>query len=424
MIDIELLREQPQVIEESVVRRGLADQKPLIKQALKLDKQWRVQKAALDDLRRERNVVSEEINKRKKAGEDASEVIKQAKELPAQIQAQEGVVDKLREELDAILLTLPSPLDKAVPDGASEDENVTIKTVGEPTTLSFPAKSHVELLEELGLADFDASRRTSGSGFFFLKGSLALLDQALQQYALDVMLEEGFTPVVPPYFVRRAVVDGVVDSAFFEESMFKLEDEDLYPIATSEHPLVGMLSGVDTPVQDAPVLLCGVSPCFRKELGAHGIDEKGLFRTHQFHKVEQVVVCAPEDSREWFEKLLGITEKIFSGLGLPIRALEMCTGDLGALKSRQVDWEVYSPRREEYFEVGSCSNLTDLQARRLGIRLRLPDGERIFAHTLNNTAIATSRAMVAIIENFQEEDGTVRVPKALHPYMRGVTVLS
>ncbi len=423
MIDIDLLRETPEVIEESVRRRGQEDKLPLIQQAVDLDSEWRSQKGSLDELRRERNEVSESINKTKKAGGDASALIEQAKQLPGKIEKQEALVSELREKIDEILLTLPNMLDEQVPDGADEEENVVIESVGEPAKLSFAAKSHVEILEELGLADFDAARRTSGKGFFFLKGSLALLDQALQQYALDVMLDEGFTPVVPPYFIRREVIDGVVDMETFNELVFKVEDEDLYPIATSEHSLVGMLTGSDTPVQESPTLLCGISPCFRKELGAHGIDEKGLFRTHQFHKVEQVVVCKPEDSRAWFEKLLGITQKIFSGLGLPIRALEMCTGDLGDLKSRQVDWEVFSPRREGYFEVGSCSNLTDAQARRLTIRLRLADGERVYAHTLNNTAIATSRAMVAIIENFQNADGTVDIPEVLHPYMRGVTKL-
>lgn len=424
MIDIDVLREDPAPIEESCKRRGQHDKLALIQEAVEKDADWREEKGALDDLRRERNQVSERINELKKAGEDASDAIQQAKQLPGKIEEQEEKVEQLRSRIDEILLTLPNALEQEVPDGESEEDNVVRKTVGKPTDLGFAPESHVELLEELGLADFDAARETSGSGFFFLKGGLALLDNALQQYAIDVMVEEGFTPVVPPYMIRRDVVDGVVDMETFEELIFKVEDEDLYPIATSEHSLVGMLTGRDTPVQDAPVLLCGISPCFRKELGAHGIDEKGLFRTHQFHKIEQVVVCEPGESRKWFDKLLGITERIFSDLGLPIRALEMCTGDLGDLKSRQVDWEVFSPRRDGYFEVGSCSNLTDAQARRLGIRLRLRDGERVYAHTLNNTAVATSRAMVAIVENFQREDGSVDVPEVLHPYMRGVTRLS
>lgn len=423
MIDINLLREDPTPVIDSIKRRDQEDKLSLIDEVLAKDDEWKQAKGDLDDLRRQRNEISQSINKAKKAGEDASEFIKQAKELPDKIKQQEELVDRLQSRITTILKTLPNILHKDVPSGTSEDENVERKTFGTQPEFNFEPKNHIDIIEELGLVDFEASRRTSGSGFFFLKGSLALLDQALQQYAIDVMLKHGFEITVPPYMLKKEILEGLVDVEEFEQSIYAVADSDLNMISTSEHSLVGMLTATDTDVRDAPITLCGISPCFRAEVGAHGIDEKGLFRTHQFHKVEQVVVCDPKDSQEWFDKLLAITTEIFTSLQLPIRHLEMCTGDLGDMKHRQFDIEVWSPRRNGYFEVGSCSNLTDAQARRLNIRLVEPDGKRVVAHTLNNTAIATSRAMVAIIENFQNEDGSVDIPEVLHPYMRGVTKL-
>lgn len=421
MLSIDTIKEERALVEESIRRRGQDHKRSLLDEILEKDASWRALKGRVDDMRAERNKISQAINKAKKAGEDATDLIAQAKQIPAQVKALEAEEQALRTRIDDILKTLPNILHEKVPDGASDAENVEREVFGDKPELGFAPKNHVEVLEALNAADFEAARRTSGAGFFFLLGELALLDNALQQYGIDKMLEAGFTPVVPPYMVRREIVDGMVDADFFEETMYKIEGEDLYLIPTSEFSLVGMLTGRDTDVRALPALLCGISPCFRGERGSHGIDEKGLFRTHQFHKIEQIVVCAPEESEQWFEKLLDITTDIFVGLGLHVRHLEMCTGDLGDLKHRQFDVEVWSPRREGWFELGSCSNLTDAQARRLGIRQIAPDGTRDYCHTLNNTAIATSRAMVAIIENFQQKDGSVKIPEALHPYMRGRT---
>ena len=424
MIDINLLREDPAPIKDSLVRRGQEDKLSLVEEVLEVDASWRERKGALDDLRRKRNTVSENINQAKKAGEDAEQFIADAKKLSQEVQAEEAAVSKLFSRREELLLSLPNTLADEVPTGASEEDNVELKRFLDPIEHSFETQNHAELLEELGLADFESSRRTSGNGFFFLKGSLALLDQALQQYAIDVMLEQGFTLVKPPYLLREEIIRGVIDADAFAESIYSVKGDDLHLIGTSELSLVGMLTGSETDVRDAPVLLCGTSTCFRQEIGSHGIDEKGLFRTHQFEKIEQVVVCSPSQSSAWFDKLLAVSTEIFTSLGIPTRHLEMCTGDLGQLKHRQVDLEAWSPRRGEYYEVGSCSNLTDAQARRLNIRLVEPAGERVVAHTLNNTAIATSRAMVAIVENFQNADGSVDIPEVLHPYMRGVTKLA
>ncbi len=422
MIDIVALRENSEPYIESLERRSMDSS--VVSSCLSVDASWREQKGVLDSLRAEKNQLSQKINEVKKTGADLSSVLKEAKELPARIAEQELRVQELEEKRDALLRKIPNILADQVPKGASEEENVQRNEFGQKRVFSFPPKSHVEIIESLGVVDFDASRKTSGSGFFFLKGSLALLDQALQQYAIDIMLKHNFELIVPPYMLRKSTLDGVIDTEEFAHSIFSLQDKDLHLISTSEHSLVGLLTQKDIPAQELPVRLVGISPCFRAEVGSHGIDEKGLFRTHQFHKVEQIIVCTPEESTAWFERLLAITTEIFTSLEIPIRHLEMCTGDLGMMKHRQFDIEAWSPRKNGYFEVGSCSNLTDMQARRLGIRMLLPDGSRVVAHTLNNTALATSRAMVALIENFQQEDGTVLIPRVLHPYMRGVTKLS
>ncbi len=423
MLSIETVKNHREGVEESIRRRKQDDKLSLLDEVISTDSTWRELKGRVDELRAERNKISKAINEAKKNKQDAAELISQAQTIPAQLKTLEEEEQALRNRIDEILRILPNILHEKVPDGDSDADNVQRAVFGNKPELDFEVKNHVELLEGLGLVDFDAARRTSGSGFFFLLSDLALLDNALQQYAIDKMLEADFTPVVVPYMVRRDIVDGMVDLSFFEETIYKVENEDLYLIPTSEFPLVGMLTGKDVDVRELPAKLCGISPCFRGERGSHGIDEKGLFRTHQFHKIEQVVVCSPEESQEWFSKLLDITTDIFVSLGLHVRHLEMCTADLGDLKHRQFDVEVFSPRREDWFEVGSCSNLTDAQARRLGIRMVHPDGTREYCHTLNNTAIATSRAMVAIIENFQQEDGTIKIPEVLHPYMRGRTIL-
>lgn len=423
MQSIEAVRERRSEIEDSLKRRKQLEKLDQLDIVITKHDEWKEVKGMLDSLRHERNKVSEAINQAKKKKEDASTLIEQARSLPAKIKEVEALESELDQAIQTILQDLPNTLHPDVPTGDSEEENVEREVIGEKTKLPFSPKNHAEILEQLGLADFESARRVAGSGFYYLKGSLALLDQALQQFAIKKLVDEGFTLVVPPYMTRHAIAAGMTDLAFFDETMFKIEEEDLFPIPTSEFPLVGMLFEQDIDEREAPMTLSGVSPCFRKEVGAHGIDEKGLYRVHQFHKIEQVVVCEPEQSEEYFDTLMRISKELFTELGLPIRVLEMCTGDLGDMKYRQFDLEVYSPRRNGYFEVGSCSNLTDAQARRLGIRFIRPDGTRYYPHTLNNTAIATSRAIVAIVENFQNEDGSVDIPKALHPYMHGITRL-
>jgi seryl-tRNA synthetase len=314
------------------------------------------------------------------------------------------------------MLQIPNIMHKSVPIGKSDKENVVKEKIGTPRKFDFDVKSHVELVESLNICDFDAARRVSGGGFFYLKGSLAELNQALLKYGVDFMVRKGYTLVEPPLMINKDATSGVVDFEFFKDMVFKIEGEDLYLIGTSEHPLIAMFKGMVIEEKDLPIRLCGISQCFRKELGAHGIDEKGLYRTHQFNKVEQIIICKPEDSWKYYDELLENSKELFESLGLPTRVFESCSGDLGDLKAKGADLEVWSPRKKGYFEACSVSNLTEAQSRRLRIRVRKGDG-KYYPHTLNNTAIATSRAMVGILENYQEKDGSVGVPEVLRGYM-------
>jgi seryl-tRNA synthetase len=368
--------------------------------------------------------LSSAINVAKKDNNDKKlkNALKKAKELPRQLAALEKKELALREKVRIILLQLPNILHDTVPIGEDEQKNIEIKKFGSQKKFLFPVKSHVEIGEALGMLDFDTSADTSGKGFYFMKGDLALLNMALVNFARDFMVKQGYEYVEPPLMIRREILDGVYTHAEIEELAYKVEGEDLYLIATSEHPLIGQFIGKTIEHSQLPLMQTGYSMCFRKEIGSHGIDEKGIFRTHQFNKQEMIVICEPEDSHRLWQQILDHSVAVFRQLEIPFRILEICSGDLGDLKHKQVDLEAWSPRKKDYFEITSCSNLTDAQARRLSIKIH-KQGKKYFAHTLNNTVIATSRALVAILENNQQKDGSVKIPNVLVPYMGGKTHL-
>lgn len=417
-MDINLIREQPQVVKDNMTRKGAKDTS-IVDEVSSLDSEWRSLKNQVDNLRAERNKVSKEINTLKKAGKDASEALARAKSIPSEIKEVEEKANSLLEKIKLILKDIPNLMHESVPQGKSDADNVEVKRFG-PEPISREVKPHQILAEELGVADFDSAAKTSGSGFYYLEGELALLNQALIRYAIETMHKKGFRYVETPLLIRKDIIDFVTDLNDQDSMIYKIEGEDLYLIGTSEHSLIGRFVGQLIPAAKLPIKQTSYSMCFRKEKGSHGLDEKGLFRTHQFNKVEMVVICDPEDSMKFFNEMWGITVEIFTSLGLPTRTLQICTGDLGVLKHIQYDVEVFSPRKNDWIEVGSCSNLTTHQARGLGIRA--DNGKEKFTpHTLNNTAIATSRGLVTILETFQQEDGSVKIPEVLHPYMMGIT---
>lgn len=420
MLDIKFIRENPDVVKENV-RKKYQDQKvELVDELLKKDEEKRLLKTEAQTLRHRRNELSESINKAKKSNKDATEFLEEAKKLPGEIKGLEEKIEKLESEIKDILFVIPNIIHSSVPVGKDDSENVEQEKIGEPRQFDFDVKSHVELAEGLGIADFETSAATSGKGFYFLKGDLALLNMALINFSRDFMVQKGFNYVEPPLMIRKNILRGVYSNEEIAEMSYKVEDEDLFLIATSEHPLIGMFIDKTLNHRDLPVKITGYSACFRKEIGSHGIDEKGLFRTHQFHKQEMIVICEPEESYKFYEEMMGLSKEVFKKLEIPIRELECCSGDLGDLKAKSADLEAWSPRQQKYFEITSLTNMEAAQARRLNIKIDR-GGERYFAHTLNNTVIATSRALVAILENFQNKDGSVDIPKVLHPYMGGKT---
>jgi len=423
MLDIKFIRENPEGVKENIRKKFQNDKLKLVDELLNADKRNRDLMQESQALRARRNKVSEEINAAKKAGKPAEDLLKEAKEIPEKIKALEDEQKKLQETIQRCLFAIPNMIHESVPIGKDAKDNVERAKYGTPKKFSFPVKNHAELAEELSIADFDASAETSGKGFYFLKGKLALLNMALINYARDYMIKQGYAYIEPPWMIREHILTGVYSAAEINAMAYKIEGEDLYLIATSEHPLIGMFIGKTLEKKQLPLKITGFSPCFRKEVGSHGLDEKGLFRTHQFNKQEMVVICEPEESYALYNEMLQHTVNVFKGLELPIRVLECCSGDLGDLKAKSCDVEAWSPRKQEYFEVGSLTNMEAAQARRLNIRIT--DGKtKYFAHTLNNTVLATSRAMVAILENYQNKDGSVTVPKALVPYMNGVTTIT
>ena len=420
MIDLDLLRKEPLRVEENLARRKNPVYTLLLAEVRQKDEEWRTCLRASDDLRRRRNELSRAIAEHRSKGTSSADLDAEAKQLPDALRAAESLEAELLHARDALLRRIPNLMDESVPYGAGDAENVVVSTWGDPRTDATGLRSHAEVLEGLGMAEFDRARRASGAGFYYLRGPVVLLDLALQRFALDLLAERGFTPVAPPYMLRRAPYEGVTDLADFENVMYKIDGEDLYLIATSEHPLAALYQGEILDEDDLPFRLAGVSPCFRKEIGGHGVDQKGIFRVHQFQKVEQFVFCRPEESPTVLEELRGNAEEVFRRLKVPYRVVNVCTGDLGTVAAKKYDIEAWFPRQQAYREVVSCSNCTDYQARRLGIRLGKAGrpGKRV-PHTLNSTAVATSRGLAVILEQYQQPDGSVTVPEVLRPYLGG-----
>jgi len=423
MLDIRLIRENPEMIRKDLAKRQAADKEKVLEAVIKWDKEWRKALAEADALKRRRNEITKEIAAAKKAGRSTEKLRKEAAALPKKIDALDRQIDELAAKIRDGLLRLPNLLHESVPIGKDDTENVEVSRWGPPRTVDFELRPHGELLEALRLADFERARKIAGAGFVYLLGDLVRLDQALLGFALDYMIKQGFTPVFPPFMMRRAAYEGVVDLGDFESVMYKVEGEDLYLIATSEHPIGAMF--MDEVIEGArlPLAFAGLATQFRREIGAHGVDTRGLFRMHQFNKIEQFVFCRPEDSWTWHEKLRANGEGIYRALEIPHRTVNVCTGDIGTVAAKKYDIEAWSPRQKAYREVISCSNCTDYQSRRLNIRAGKVGGEKFFPHTLNATAMATSRGLVAILENYQNADGTVTVPRVLRPFMGGVDVI-
>ena len=422
MIDIQFVREHANLVKETIKKKFQAYKLKLVDEVIAKDEKWRALKTEADKLRSERNKLSREIGEAKKAGKNPASLLQRAQSIPDEITRIETQSDALYSDIQRIIMKLPNEMHSSVPVGKDAGENVVLKIIGKPKTLKFEVRNHAELVELLKLADFDASARTSGNGFYYIQGELALLNQALIRFALETMVKKGYTYVETPLMLRGEVIKSVTDLQDVQNQIYKIEGEDLYLIGTSEHALIGRYYDTILSEKQLPLKQTSYSMCFRKEIGSHGIDEKGLFRTHQFNKMEMVVICKSSESMKHYNDMQKITIDMFKQLGIPIRVLAICSGDLGDLKHAQVDIEAWSPRTHSYFEVGSCSNLTDAQARRLKIRCDGSQG-RYVPHTLNNTAIATSRALVAILENYQQKDGTVKVPTVLHKYMFGTKVL-
>ncbi len=410
---IELIRENPKLFKDDLKKRNKDTKR--VDVVLQLDEQWRKLKSESDELRAKRNKFSQQINKLKKAKKDASKAIKEAAAVPGKLKDLEEKMKKVEEKLKSALYIIPNLLGPKVPIGKDAAENVEIKKVGKPKKFDYELKTHSQLAEDLGIADFEQGTIVAQRGFNYIHGQLALLDLALQRYGLDFLLKKGFTPVVPPLLLNRDTLNGAVDLTAFEDVIYKVEKEDLYLIGTAEHALVSLNKNKLINEKDLPIKLCAVTPSFRKEIGGHGVDTKGLFRMHQFNKVEQVVLTKPEDSFKMLEELQKISEEFFKSLEIPFRVIELCSGDLGDKFAKQYDIEAWFPRQNAYKEITSAGNCTDYQARRLNTKYLTGKGKQ-YPHILNNTMVATSRAMVAILENFQNKDGTVTVPKVLQKY--------
>jgi seryl-tRNA synthetase len=425
MIDIKLIRENRGLVRDNIKKKFQKEKLPLVDKVLELDEKWRKEKKKADDLRAERNKISEEINKLMKDGKKkvAKDLIFKAKGIPAKIDKIEIKVVKMAKEIKNIMMKIPQIIHSSVPLGKDDSENVELEKIGEPKVPDYEIFNHVELAEKLNGLDLESARKTSGQGFYFLKGNIARLHSAILTYARDFMIEKGFEYCIPPYMIRSDVVTGVMSFAEMDAMMYRIEGEDLYMIGTSEHAMIGMYKDNVLKKGDLPQKVTGYSACFRKEKGAHGIEERGLYRVHQFEKQEMIVVCEPEESYKWYEDMLNYTVEFFRSIDVPVRKLEICSGDLADLKSKSADVEAWSPRQKKYFEVGSCTNMEDAQARRLGIKINGGKGN-YFAHTLNNTVVASPRALIAVMENNQLKDGSIKIPKVLQPYMGGLKVIS
>ena len=421
MLDIKFVRENPEVVKENMRKKFQDEKIPLVGEVLKDDKELRQAQQHADDLRSKRKKISKEIGIMMSQGkkEEAEAIKAQISEIAEELDALEEREEKLRESVKNKMMQIPNIIDDSVPIGKDDSENVELEKYGEPVVPDFEIPYHTEIMERLSGIDLDSARKVAGNGFYYLMGDIARLHSAIISYARDFMINKGFTYVIPPYMIRSSVVNGVMSFAEMEGMMYKIEGEDLYLIGTSEHSMIGKFIDTILDEKDLPYTYTSYSPCFRKEKGAHGIEERGVYRIHQFEKQEMIVVCKPEESMEWFKKLYMNTVEFFRTLDIPVRTLECCSGDLADLKCKSVDVEAWSPRQKKYFEVGSCSNLTDAQARRLKIRVKDDKGNKYFAHTLNNTCVAPPRMLIAFLENNLQEDGSVLIPEALQPYMGG-----
>ena len=422
MIDINLLRTNPDKVRENIKRKFQDAKLPLVDEVLKLDKKARELKGEGDDLRAKRNTLSQQIGAlmKDKKLDEANAIKEEVKKGNERIAEYEKLEAELQEQIKQKMMTIPNIVADDVPVGHDDSENVELARFGEPKVPAYEIPYHADILASFNALDKDSAGRTSGNGFYYLMGNGARLVSAMISYARDFMINKGFTYCLPPFMIRGDVVNGVMSFAEMDAMMYKIEGEDLYLIGTSEHSMIGKFKGQIIKESDLPLTLTSYSPCFRKEVGAHGIEERGIYRVHQFEKQEMVVLCKPEDSDEWYEKMWKYSVELFRSLDIPVRQLCCCTGDLADLKYRSCDIEAWSPRQQKYFEVCSCSNLTDAQSRRLGIRAKGENGN-YYLHTLNNTVLASTRALIALLENNYNEDGSVNVPKALQPYMGGIT---
>ncbi len=417
MIDIKIIRENPNLVKQNIKNKFQNEKLPLVDEVKRLDERWRNIKFKADRLRSERNKISQEINRLKKIkkNKEANELIKRAKSIPNQIKELENKTENLEKKIKTIMCKIPNIMHKSVPKGKDESQNKVIKKIGKPKKPKFKILNHAELAENLGGADFDTARKTSGKGFYYLKGKLAQTSAAMINLARDYMVSQDFEYIEPPLMIRKKVVEGVMSFQEMENMMYKIENEDLYLIGTSEHSLIAMYMDKILKKTELPQKITGFSSCFRKEVGAHGIEEKGFYRLHQFNKQEMIVICEPKDSYKFYEQMLKHTINIFKQLNIPVRILECCSGDLADLKAKSCDVEAWSPRQKKYFEVGSLTNTEQAQARRLNIKFR---GKNLnhFPHILNNTVLATPRALIALIENNQQKDGSIKIPKILWKY--------
>ena len=424
MLDIKFLRENPEIVKQNIRNKFQDSKLPLVDQVIELDKKNREIKQEVESLRAERNKISKMIGGLMKEGkrEEAEEAKKKVTANAQRVEALTAQEKEVEEEIKKIMMTIPNIIDPSVPIGKDDSENVEVQRYGEPVVPDFEIPYHAEIMESFDGLDLDSARKVAGNGFYYLMGDIARLHSAVISYARDFMINRGFTYCVPPFMIRSNVVTGVMSFAEMDAMMYKIEGEDLYLIGTSEHSMIGKFIDTIIPEEELPKTLTSYSPCFRKEKGAHGIEERGVYRIHQFEKQEMIVVCKPEESPMWFDKLWQNTVDLFRSMDIPVRTLECCSGDLADLKVKSVDVEAWSPRQKKYFEVGSCSNLGDAQARRLQIRVNGKDGKYL-AHTLNNTVVAPPRMLIAFLENNLQEDGSVRIPEALRPYMGGAEVI-
>ncbi len=425
MLDLKFVRENPDIVKQNIKNKFQDSKLPLVDEVIELDAKARAVKQEADGLRADRNKISKQIGALMAQGkkEEAEEVKKQVTEKSEYLAELEAKEAELNEKVTKIMMVIPNIIDPSVPIGKNDTENVEIEKFGEPVVPDFEVPYHAEIMEKFNGLDLDSARKVAGNGFYYLMGDIARLHSAVIAYARDFMINRGFTYCVPPFMIRSDVVTGVMSFAEMDAMMYKIEGEDLYLIGTSEHSMIGKFIDTITPESELPKTLTSYSPCFRKEKGAHGLEERGVYRIHQFEKQEMIVVCKPEESKEWFDKLWKNTVDLFRSMDIPVRTLECCSGDLADLKVKSIDVEAWSPRQKKYFEVGSCSNLGDAQARRLKIRVKDENGNKYFAHTLNNTVVAPPRMLIAFLENNLQADGSVRIPEVLRPYMGGMDAI-